>query len=186
MGLFAPFVDDMYVSKRKNMSNPQNISELVASPRAVKALEKAGYITTDDVDGVPIENLAALPGVGQVSIEQLTRAGADPAPIDEDGDWDEGPHPIHLDSFADLRIRVTHSGEERRGKRVQIIPPVFLAFQGGRAKLTREQFMLARHDGDKVAAKAELRTDTPWRLDAIDWLKAKPGYKAGDFIILPD
>lgn len=162
------------------------IKDVVESPRAVKALAEAGYVAIDDLDGVPVESLATLKGVGQVTLDALLRAknGPEPEAPVEEPQWDEGPHPIHLDSpVQELALRLTEAGEERQGRRVRVINPIFLEFKGGEAQLRRKDYLLAKHSGDRAAAKAESLTDAPWRLDAIRWLQAKPGYNKSFFIL---
>lgn len=162
------------------------IKDVVESPRAVKALAEAGYVTIDDLDGVPVESLATLKGVGQVTLDALLRAknGPEPEAPVEEPQWDEGPHPIHLDSpVQELALRLTEAGEERQGRRVRVINPIFLEFKGGEAQLRRKDYLLAKYSGDRAAAKAESLTDAPWRLDAIRWLQAKPGYNKSFFIL---
>ena len=165
------------------------IKDVVDSPRAIKALADAGYQTLEDVEGVSIEELSRLKGVGDVTVAALRKAGELPedAPIDEDAAWDEGPHPIVIESPRDnLAIRVTRASEKQVGRRWVPINPIFLRLENGVGRLTRELYLLAKHNGDKRAAKAELSTSEPWRLDAIEWLKAKPSYKTREFIILTD
>jgi hypothetical protein len=166
------------------------IKEVVASARAIKALADAGYENVEDLEGVSLETLSQVRGVGQVTLQslvrQLNKADVELAEEEEYGDWEEGPQPIHIDSPYDLAIRVHEAGETRIGNRVKIHNPKFLRCKNGRARLTREIYLLAKYQGDKPGAAEELKTDTPWRLDAIEWLKDKPAFKRGEFVILTD
>lgn len=165
-----------------------SIKNVVASPRAAAVLESAGYNELADLDGIPMERIAELKGVGQATINALEKAANfAPTPQESEPEWEEGPHPIHLDSPRDsLAIRITHASTAHEGQRVRVINPIFLRFSGGEASLTRELFMLGKYRGDKIRAKKALNDKEPWRVEAVEWLKGKPSYKCGDFIILTD
>lgn len=166
----------------------KRIADLLTSKKAIKALASAGYTTTDDLVGVAQADLISIKGVGDVTLQRLQNALA-PAPAIEPeiDEWEESDEPIHLDGPNDsLAIRITHADEIRDGKRVRVINPHFLEFENGHARLTKKLYLLAKYLGDKSAAREALMRNEPWRLDAIEWLRAKPSYRAGSFIILTD
>jgi hypothetical protein len=163
------------------------LRDIVASPRAQAALKDAGYVTIDDLTGVPVSTLAAIKGVGQVTLKALEGAAFAPDEPQVEAVWEEGQHPIHLESpYQNLAIRITDSETHMEGKRMRVVNPIFLRFENGEGRLTRDQYMLAKYRGDKSRAKAALNADEPWRIDAVEWLKAKPSHRAGNFIVLTD
>jgi hypothetical protein len=164
------------------------IASIVESPRAVKALEDAGYKTVEDLEGTAMSDLAGIKGVGQVTLETIRKQFESPVeePVVED-EWEEGPHAIRLDSpYNNLALRITYGGTEQMGNRARPILPVFLRFEGGTASLTRKLYMLAKYQGNKVRARQALNDNEPWRVEAVEWLKNKPAFRERKFIILTD
>lgn len=161
------------------------LSEIVSSPRSVKALADAGYSTLADLEDVSAETIAAINGVGPATLAELQTAWApEPTTIDFSA-VEEGPHPILLSSpYAGLSVRLHEATEERDGKRVRVKLPAFLAFEKGEAKFTKASFAMVKHPHDKPAQRDFVNGDAPWRVEAHQWLRESSSFKAGRFIIL--
>jgi hypothetical protein len=166
------------------------LSELVESPRALKALTDLGYKTLGDVRAKGIDALAGTKHVGQVTLDALAEAlgPKDPAPPPPDGSWDEGPHPLHLHSphagfqfplKKARRIFNPHSGalEEQA--------PLWVTFSDHEGALKAKDWFLRKFDGDEARADDAVAKGTPWRLDAVAWLKGRRTYKK-DFFVKTD
>ena len=158
------------------MTDERNLSEIIESPRAIKALERAGYKTVKDLDGVPMKELLVIKGVGQRTIELIEKIGLE-QPAEEDPDFDEGPHPINLLSpHGRYGLIMLHGDEIVSGRSRRVVPPLAIEFMDGRAQLKREKWFLFKFNRDKVEAEKAAAEEQPWRLDAIAWLKARANY----------
>jgi len=162
------------------------IKDVVSSPRGQAALHRAGYRTLEECELATLDELATIKGVGEVTLGELQSALDLPTPVVEEAVIEEGSHPIHLDSPYGLHIRITEGTEERIGRRIKVHNPIFLQFDGGRAQLTRELYFEYKYFGDRPSARNAVKNKEPWRVEAAAWLKDKPSYKAGRFIILTD
>lgn len=163
------------------------ISEIVKSPRALKAITEAGYTTLADLEDISAETIASIPGVGPATLAELEAAWAPKAP-EETVDLDsveEGDHPILLSSpYGGYSVRLHEASEQRDGRRIRVKLPEFLLFENGEAKLTKAKYALVLYPHDSTAQREFIKSSRPWRREAYEWLQDRMGYKAKRFIIL--
>lgn len=167
----------------------RELKDIVSSPRATKALARAGYSTLGDLKDVPVETVAAVPGVGPATLAELEAAWApdatNPNELTDFDSIEEGPHPIHLSSpYAGLSVRLHEATETRDGRRIRIQLPAFLKFENGEARLTKGHYAKVRFPHDRIAQREFARSEQPWRVEAHEWLTGTMAYKSRRFIIL--
>jgi hypothetical protein len=165
------------------------INEVVASPRAVKALRDNGFRYIEQV--TDLEEVARIPHVGDVTISQLVEALSGDSPVTGESvssTVEECDNPLRLESpWENLSLRLTSAGEVNIGtKRTRIINPKFLRFEGGVAQFTKAHWADIICDNDPFERRKFISSDAPWRVEADSWLRAKPAFRRGDFIILSD
>lgn len=146
------------------------------SPRALHALEQAGFRTVADLKKVALTEIMAIKGVGDRTMEQIGAiVGTDASAVNDD-EIEEGDHPLHLHSPYESYSLWVLKGDIVRfgaGKGGKIVPPVVIRFEQGRGRLTRDQYLARKYqrDADKIAA--HINEKRPWRQEAAAWLKAR-------------
>ena len=165
------------------------LSEILESPRAVRALEGLGLKTLGDVRAAGIDKVVGQRYIGDVTLEKLRAALGPQATPDKpaapEPKWEEGMHPLYLHSpsrgFRFPLKRALSRHHPVSGETIEQTP-LWVEFTEGEAKLTAYEWALKVHDGDEVKARRDVEAKTPWRIAAIEWLKARRSYERAFFI----
>jgi len=157
------------------MEATTKLTDVLDSPRAAKVLERAGFKTVGDLEGVALEALAGLNGVGQRTLEQIQTVHTEPEP-ESFGETEEGPHDVHL-----LSPRERYVIWVLRGDRVvdpqmgtsRVMPPVLIEFRKGRGKITRETYLTRKYVRDEHKIREHIEAGKPWRVECVEWLRSR-------------
>lgn len=157
------------------------IAEIVASPRAAKALRDAGFATLADVKTKGVGAAAQVALVGEVTVQALIEAlGPQMEQAPEPTAIEEGPHPLHLHSppggctaFPLKKAKRVYNPTTGTSEEQETL---WLEFENGEAKLTSRMWFLRVHDGDEAKADADVKAGTPWRQQAAAWLRARRNF----------
>lgn len=170
------------------------LSEIVESPRAVLALDGAGFKTLGDVRQHGLSALHDIRWVGEASIGFIAAALGPQLMEDEesrdgeDAEIEEGEHPIRIASpHTTYQIKLLDANRvDRQGGGYSLQRNVFLKFEGGDAAMDKKMWLtlkFMRDEGKIASAMADARF--PWRREACAYLKTVVGF-GRDFHILGD
>jgi len=157
------------------MDSATKLSEVLDSPRAAKALERAGFKTVGDLEGVALEAIAGLNGVGQRTLEQIQTVHQEPEKEDF-GAVEEGGHDVHLLSprpkYVIWVLRGDRILDPSRGTS-RVMPPVLIQFRDGRGKITRDQYLARKYNRDAGLIAKHIEDKKPWRAECVEWLRSR-------------
>ena len=166
------------------------LSEIVESPRAVKALAGAGFTTLGDVRQQGLRALQGVRWVGEASISLLAEALGPSLPEedDDDAEIEEGTHPLRLSSpYHSYEIKLLDSNRvPRPGGGHHVQRPIYLKFVSGEAALTKSMYLTCRFDRDADRIDPAMAdTRFRWRRDAAAYLATVSGFNR-DFHLRSD
>lgn len=160
------------------------ISEVLKSPRAIGALNRAGVMTVGDIRRKAITELGKLVGVGEFTLEQIRGLqGEDvPAAPDDFTQVEESDEPVQLmspyPSFGFTLLPACRFADgSGRGYTTQ--RPLVVRFSDGRGELTKEQYLLMKYRRDEKAVILAKQNKEPWRREAVEWLKTRRQHGVG-------
>lgn len=170
------------------------VEAVVAAPRSIKALRDAGFETLGEVREAGIEKVGEVRYVGPSALEALREQIAGPStaipeanPGPKEEDFVEGPHPVILHSpHNSLRLawsparKITHPDGS-----YQVQDTLFIEFGNGKARISREAFLLRKYNRDEQQVARALEQNEPWRRECIAIVRAMRSYEI-DFFLLDD
>ncbi len=174
------------------------ISEIVTAPRAAKHLVAAGYGTLGVVREKGMQEILSLRYVGRVSIEEIKAAigpqetKPDPAATpDDEPEFEEGTHPVHLERTPDGPSRLAWApsnkvGQPGGGYRLQ--KPMWVEFdpRDGRATITQRMYWMRFFTRDESRVNEAIDREQPWRQACVEMVRRDFSGCGVGFVILSD
>lgn len=166
------------------------LSDVVESPRAIKALAGAGLTTLGDVAVRGLGCLGGIKHVGEATRSLIVRAiGPLPEAPEDNDEIEEGVHPLRLDGpISSMRISLlpTHRHTSVGGV-TQLDTPLYIEFQDGEATLTKKAWLTRIYERDRARVEAGMKDAAlPWRRDAAAWLRSLDTHARAEFRVLGD
>jgi len=173
------------------LQDATKIVDLIESPTAVKALAVRGINTVADLRVRTIEEIAAIPGIGNSTLDTIRELQVtekvDPATKNKALEVEESNAALTVISqHQEFALQVLNGDAERFGTRgLRQIPPIYIACKGGRGKLTREEWFARKYNRNREKMMEALTKNEPWRKEAFAWLQSRKSY-GRDFHVLTD
>lgn len=175
----------------KDIQDSTKISDLIESPNAVKALASRGITTIADLRVRTIEEVAAIPGIGNSTLDRIRELQvtekSDPTAKSKALEVEESNAAlVVISQHQEFALQVLNGDAERFGTRgLRQIPPIYISCKGGRGKLTREEWFARKYNRNREKMIAAVTANEPWRKEAFVWLQSRKSY-GRDFHVLTD
>lgn len=173
----------------KNITDETLITDFLESPQGLKALHSRGILTVADLKVRTLDEIRAIPGVGEHTLQQITALAVCPAGTrtDANADLAESNRPILLRSKYKLFCLQILPGDAipMGAKGLRQIPPVVVAFQGGLGQITQRAWFVRKYKRDEKEIAEAIKRDEPWRVEAGRYLRTRNGFRR-DFFIMSD
>lgn len=160
------------------------ISEVLKSPRAIGALQRAGLTTVGDIRRKAISELGKLTGVGEFTLEQIRGLQVEDVPETPEDitQVEESDEPIQLMSpYPSFGFTLLPAGRfsDGSGRGYTTQRPLTVRFADGRGELTKEQYLTMKYRRDEKAVLGAKQAKEPWRREAVEWLKTRRQHGLG-------
>jgi hypothetical protein len=166
------------------MTNVQ-LSAIIKSPRTLSELTKLGFHETADLAHLTEEQLLDIKWVGATTLETLRQHIDFYTEPKGQGEIEEGAHDLEIQSPNPGQMLILLSGEKVGDARAgfKILPGVYLKCRLGRGQITRRMWFMRKFTRDIKRVEAAETNNTPWRVDAANWIRARKAYGVSYFLL---